>query len=146
MVDLSCKEFSFKSFVDSDLRKANLSRSKFIHCDFTNANLEEADCSYSWFGGSDFTNANLRYTNFARSDLQGIKFFPRDAYGIIFSLECTTFKNMKISRQWWYCYKFFALMMLPEKDKTVDPRDADILSMGDVRYRKLTALFRSRGF
>jgi hypothetical protein len=139
------QKFSFTNFEGQDLHGFDLSRSEFLYCNFTDCNLEEADCSFGNFSGSDFTGANLKYTNFARSNLQNINFYPRDAYGIIFSLECNTFKGMKISKLWWYGYKYFSLIMLPEKDKGSDPRDADIVAMGSERYRSLCMMFERRG-
>lgn len=143
---LTGKKFSFVSFVGQDLSKQDLSHSQFIHCDFTDCNLEEADCSWSMFNGSNFTGAILRYTNFARSNLNDIKFYPKDAYGVIFSLECKTFKDMHISRNWWYGYIYFALTMDPERENGKDPRDGVIVSMGSDRYRRLCAMYQNRGF
>lgn len=138
-------DYSFKSFVDQDLSHQDLSHSQFIQCDFTGANLEEANCSFSAFNGSNFTDANLRYTNFARSNLTGITFYPRDAYGVIFSLECTTFKDFKLSRLWWYSYIFFGLMQIPETEGGIDPRDGIIAHIGATRYKKLCTMFERRG-
>jgi hypothetical protein len=108
--------------------------------------MEEANCSFSIFSGSNFTGANLRYTNFARSNLQNVIFHPVDAYGVIFSMDCQTFKGMIISRLWWYSYKYFSLIQVPETEGGIDPRDADIAAMGSERYRRLCKMFESRGF
>lgn len=139
-------EFKFHSFEGKDLSKQNLSNSKFIHCNFKDCNLFEADCSKSDFTGSDFTGANLRYTNFARSHLNAIKFYPKDAYGVIFSLDCDTFKNMNISKLWWFSYVYFALIMLPELDSGKDLRDIVIGALGIERYTRLCAMFRTRSY
>jgi hypothetical protein len=138
------QQFHFHSFEGQDLHSLDFRNCVFLNCSFKDCNLENADCSRSNFSGSDFTGAVLRYTNFAHSKLYNIKFFPKDAYGVIFSLECDTFKGMKISKQWWYGYKYFSQIMIPELDKGSDPRDADIAAMGSEKYRALCSMFERR--
>jgi len=138
------QQFHFHSFEGQDLHGLDLSNSVFLHCSFKDCNLENANCSRGNFSGSDFTGAILRYTNFAHSKLYDIMFYPKDAYGVIFSLECETFKGMKISRQWWYSYKYFSMIMKPELDHGNDPRDADIVAMGSDKYRALCSMFERR--
>lgn len=142
---LTGREFAFESFEGQDLHKENLSCSTFINCSFVDCNLEDANCSHSKFLSCDFTGTILRYTNFARSALTDSKFYPKDAYGVIFSLECKTFKGLRISKLWWFGYKYFSLIMEPEKDGGKDPRDADIGAMGSDRYVKLCTMFERRG-
>lgn len=139
-------KFSFKSFEGQDLSRQDLSHSEYIHCNFTDCNLEEADCSFGNFTGSDFTGANLRYTNFARSKLHDAVMHPKDMYGVIFSMECSTFKGMKLSKLWWHAFLSFSLQQTPEFEHGKDPRDAIIASLGSERYRSLCAIMERRGF
>lgn len=140
------KQFSFKSFEGQDLRKENLSGNSYIRCNFTDCNLEEVDCSKSVFTGSDFTGANLRYTNFARSNMQDTIMYPKDMYGVIFSMECSTFKGMKLSKLWWHMFLGFSLQQIPEIENSKDPRDPIIASLGSERYRGLCTLMERRGY
>lgn len=137
---------SFQSFKGKNFSKQDLSHSSFIRCDFTDCNLEEANCSYSVFTGSNFTDANLRYTNFARSNLQDTIMYPKDMYGVIFSMECSTFKGMKLSKLWWHTYLAFSLQQVPELENGKDPRDGIIVSLGSERYRSLCTMMERRGY
>jgi hypothetical protein len=60
-------------------------------------------------------------------------------------MECNTFKGMKVSRQWWYCFMHFGMLMEPEKEKGKDPRDLAIELFGKERYLRLSRMFARRG-
>lgn len=142
---LSRKEFAWHDFSGQDLTKNNLSYSKFIRCNFDRCNLEKVDCTHSIFSGSSFKDTNCRFTDFAHSDMQDTFFYPKDAYGVTFTMNCKTFKGMRMSKLWWFCFHYFTLMAIPELDKGKDPRDKVILALGEERYRRLSQLFARRG-
>lgn len=140
---LTKKKFLQKDFKGLDLSGQDLSHSEFILCNFEDTNLSNADCSHSVFTGSKLKNTKCTHTNFMKSRLD-CYFHPSDAYGMTLTLECRTFKGMVISRLWWYGYVYFAMLMLPEKDKGKDLHDAIIQAFGTERYLKIKALFAAR--
>lgn len=128
------------SFVNGDL-----SHSVFKNCCFDGCDLSGAACEYSDFTGSSFRDSNLYRTSFKASKLACVVFEPKDAYGITFTLECSTFENMQISQLWWFAWVMFAAKMLP----TVGPirenlHDKLVGMIGAERYVKLIELFRRR--
>lgn len=145
-VNLSNKTFHRHSFEGQDLTHADMRKSKFFYCNFDGANLEYADADGASFSGSTFRNTNCRCTNFRNADLQLTIFEPRDAYGMTITLACNTFKGMKISRLWWFCYLYFATLMNPELElNNKDPKDGLLVLFGEKRYTRLRRMFEVRG-
>lgn len=124
--------------------KAKLNNSTFICCNFNNTNLRYTDCSNSKFYGCTFIGTDCNHTNFANSII-GSVFKPKDALGMIVSLECKTFRGMRVSPLWWYCFQQFSLLMDVEKEKDgTDPKDKLIQALGIQRYLALKNMFRER--
>lgn len=140
---LSNGKFFSKDFSGQDLRDNNLSNSEFVCCNFNNADLSNVDCSHSKFIAGSMVDTKCTNTNFAQTRL-ATKFYPRDAYGMTLTLQCSTFKGMTISKMWWFGWLYFALMMVPEKERDVDLRDQVISAIGTKRYLQLQSLFRAR--
>ena len=144
MEDLSNSQFVNKNFSGQDLTGAKLDHSIFICCNFDKAILNSADCSYSKFTGGTMIDTMCRDTNFSHSILNCI-FKPKDAFGMTLTLKCETFRGMKTSAFWWYCFVQFALMMMVEKDSDgTDPKDSLIKSLGINKYLALKRMFQER--
>jgi uncharacterized protein YjbI with pentapeptide repeats len=142
-MELHHQVFNFKDFSGQDLSGQDLSHSKFICCKFIKSDLTRSNCSHSDFTGSVLLDTKCTYTNFMNSIL-ACTFKPRDAYGMTLTLSCKTFKGMLISRNWWYGFIFFALLMEPEKDKTLKLREGIINAIGKDRYERFKILFKNR--
>jgi uncharacterized protein YjbI with pentapeptide repeats len=143
-MDLSNQTFNRVDFSGQDLQGVNMSHSKFSGCNFNKANLSGNDCSYSKFNGSLMIGTKCRNTNFAHSTL-GCAFRPSDAFGVTLTFRCETFRGMVTSALWWYCWVYFALLMIPDKDSDgVNPKDALIASIGLQKYLRLKRMFIER--
>lgn len=134
------KEYREHDFSGQDFSKQDLSHRKFIHCNFDRCNLSYADASYSEFTGCSMKQTNCAFTNFMMSSFQYAKFYPSDCYGMTMTFRCQTYKNMEISELWWYGYRMFSLLMIPENKHNFDLRDHDIGWMGR-KYLELKKLF-----
>lgn len=143
MEQLDHKTFFNKSFAGQDLSKQNLSHSTFICCDFDNADLSDADCSSASFSGCTMRKTKCTRTNFANAEL-GCVFHPSDCYGMTLTMSCKTFIGMKISKQWWFGWLYFAMQMVPELERGRDLRDNLKAMIGIDRYARLKEMFRTR--
>jgi len=99
-VDWTRCYFDERSFIDMDLRGAQLKDATFSRGDLAGANLSEADASrakfiYTKLGGvrfdngrfreADFTNADLQGASFKGADLRRAKFFRSKLQGVDFT-------------------------------------------------------------
>lgn len=141
--DLSNQQFFAKDFSGMDLRGVPMHHSRFNLCKFRDTDIRGNDCTHSDFSGSDLTNVNCNGTDFAHTIL-GCRFFPKDAFGITITLECRTFRGMLVSKLWWFAWIYFALLMIPEKDKGTNLSDILIQALGCERYTRLKQLFANR--
>ena len=144
MLDLSRQTFRNVDYSGQDLTGVSMHHSTFSCCNFNDAILNEADCSHSKFSGSTMVGTKCRNTNFANASLNCI-FKPDDAYGMIISLKCSTFRGMITSALWFYCLQQFSLLMVVEKEADgTDPQASLIASLGVAKYLALKRTFRER--
>lgn len=143
ITDLSYGNYFNQDFAGMDLKGIPMHHSKFNLCKFIDADISGNDCSHSDFSGSNLTNVRCNGTNFAHSILS-CRFFPKDAFGITVTLECRTFQGMLVSKLWWFAWVYFALIMVPEKDKGTNLNDLLIAALGADRYIKLKQIFDAR--
>jgi pentapeptide repeat protein len=142
-LSLSGGKYFRRDFSGMDLKGVEMHHSQFTICNFRDADISGNDCSHSNFSGSDFTNIRCNMTNFAHSVLN-CKFFPKDAFGITVTLECKNFRGMTVSKLWWQAWVYFALLMIPEKDKGVELTDLLLQALGKDRYIRLKQIFDVR--
>jgi hypothetical protein len=132
-----------ESFKGQDLHGQDLSNSVFTACDFDDADLTDANCEHTDFTGSRMRHTKCTRTNFKDAKLAVI-FHPSDCLGMTLTLNCKTFMGMKISKQWWYGWLYFAMEMAPELDKSSDLRDKLRALIGVERFFRMKEMFRSR--
>jgi len=140
---LSNQKFFAVSYKERDFSKQDMSGSDFICCNFDDADLTDANCSNCDFTGSTMRRTKCTRTNFMNSQL-GTIFHPSDCYGMTLTLSCKTFQAMKISKQWWYGWLYFAMQMTPELEKGKDLRDNLRAMIGTDRFARLKEMFRTR--
>lgn len=145
MDDLSRQRFYGRDFTGMDLRRAAMRSSLFMNCNFTNADMAEADCSGSDFQGSIFEQTNCYRTNFKDAVLANTKFNPKDCFGMTVSLQCKTFKGMKVGALWFFAWLLFATMMHPFGSEA-GLVDRVVEAIGAERWVKLKAVFGKREF
>jgi hypothetical protein len=142
--DFSGKRFNNVDFSGQDLRGAKFRGADCTDCSFVDADLSNADFEGANCFGSDFTNAKCNRTNFKDAVLAGTAFFPADVFGMTLSLRCETFDGMKTTRMWWWCWLYFALLMVPKDNEKEGLHEILIKAMGTERYLRLRRLFPER--
>lgn len=131
-------DFTGMDLKNADFRGCSLKLAKFNNANLTYANFESANCY-----GADFTDAILHRTNFKDANLSSVIFKPKDAFGITVTLECKSFQDMKITRNWWAGWLFYGLIMeVPDKDA----RDRLIQAMGVDYWEVLRTQYATRQF
>ena len=146
--DLSRRKFYNVDFSEQDLKKMKLRQSTFHRCNFTGADLTETDCEGSEFLGSTFQDAVCTRTNFKDAKLAGTIFKPKECFGMTLTLQCSTFKDMKISTLWWRVWLMFAGLMKPG-DSTAEEESLQnelVACIGPTRYVKLRHTMTKREF
>jgi hypothetical protein len=144
--NMAGQKFFNQNFRGMDFAKRDLRRCTFLHCCFDDADLTEADCTGSEFHGSTLRNTICRNTNFTLAKLHGTVFEPSDFYGMTMTFVCETFQDMKMARNVWNGYVFFALGLIkpPLDDDGFDPRHALIESMGREYFLEHFRKFKDR--
>lgn len=142
--DFSGQRFQGADFAGQELRGAKFRGADCIDCNFSNADLSNADFEGANCFGSDFTDTKCNRTNFKDAILAGTKFFPADTFGMTISMRCETFDGMQVSRMWWWCWIYFALMMVPQKNEEEGLHTRLINAIGADRYVRLRRLFGER--
>lgn len=133
-----------EDFSGQDLSGKDLSSTEFVACNFTKADLSNADCSNCDFTASILKDTKCTNTNFSHSCL-ACMFHPSDCFGMTLTLDCRTFSRMNISLKWWFSFLYFAMQMVPEKEKGIDLRDKlkqEVI--GSQRFERLQTLFKNR--
>lgn len=144
--DMTRKKYFGQDFSYQDLSKLRLRQSTFHRCNFDYANMTEADCEGSEFLGSTFRETNCYRTNFKDAKLAGTIFKPHDCFGMTLTLQCSTFKDIKISRLWWTVWLMFAGLMKPG-DSVVEEEELQtslVTAIGPERYIKMRSLLTKR--
>jgi hypothetical protein len=144
--DLTRKKFFNQDFSEQDLSKLRMKQSTFHRCNFDRADMSETDCEGSEFLGSSFKDTNCYRTNFKDAKLAGTIFKPHDCFGMTLTLQCSTFKDLRISALWWYVWLMFAGLMKPGDSVVEEEKlQTDLVTMiGPERYVKLRATLTKR--
>jgi hypothetical protein len=144
--DLCGKKIYNRNFAGLNLSRLNLSNSLFYGCNFNSANMSETNCSESEFFRSSFRDTICYRTNFMNAKLAETVFGPKDCTGMVISLSCSTFENMRVSQIWVLGMITLLTMTKPEQGPVEeDLRQKLIDVVGRDRYMKLRALFSKRG-
>lgn len=142
---LSGKRFRGADFSGRDLSHCDLSRSEFLGCNFDRADLTRADCEGADFTGSTFRDSILYRTNFKDAVLAGTAFEPKDCFGVTITMECRTFRDMRVGGLWYYCWLILLSLTFPEGFPGAEEiRDRLIGLIGAERYVRLKAMFQRR--
>lgn len=129
-------DFSGKELRNADFRGASIPGANFKDCDLTYANFEGANC----FGAS-FENANLHRANFKDANLSCSNMRAKDLFGVTITLECKSFRGIKILPGWWYGWLFYPLLMEPISKEA---EEGLISYMGSDRYQVLRSQYMNR--
>ncbi len=129
-------DFSGKNLQGADFRQASVAWCKFNKCNLRFANFEHANCY-----GANFDQADLHRANFKNADTSEAIMTASDMFGVTITLECSSFKGLKLSPGWWYGFIFYALLMEPPSK---EEEDRLIQFLGVKRYTTLREQYARR--
>ena len=138
-------EIENEDFRTQDLSHQDMSHSRFRRCNFDDANMSFVNGEGTSFIGSSFRRTNCYRFNAKDAELGATIFEPSDCYGMTVTLQCKTFTEMNVSKQWWYCWLILLTLMRPILRIGEDEiRDMLIAHIGAERYVRLRDKFRQR--
>lgn len=129
-------------FSGMDLEKADFRSASCAYANFTNTNCkmlnaEGANLTLTQWSGSNLHRANLKDAITQGADFRGVK----DFMGVTITLECRTWKDVKLDPGMWYGWLYYGLLMEP-------PTEADkeklLICLGPEHYKVLRELYANR--
>lgn len=130
-------DFSDMVLERADFRGARIHYGKFKNCNLRMANFEGAGLTFTEWSGSDLHRVNLKDADLCDADMRGVK----DFLGATITMECRTWKNVKLDRGFWYGWIYYALLMEPP---TPEEGENLRLFMGEEVYTTLKNLYTRR--
>lgn len=129
-------------FSGMDLEKADFrsARCPYVNFQDTNcrfANFEGANIMFSQWKGADCHRINLKDAQLCDADMRGVK----DFFGATFTMECKSWKNLKVSEGFWLGFLFYGLLMDPPTEIQKDKLTA---FFGPEKYTVLRDLYATR--
>ena len=129
-------------FSGMDLEKADFRGARCPYANFTNTNcrftnFEGTNLMFTQWKGSDLHRANLKDAVLCDADMRGVK----DFFGVTMTMECRSWKGLKVDSGFWHGFLFYGLLMDPPT-----PEDKDKLTtfFGADRYKVLRDLYAVR--
>ena len=136
-LDLHGVDFSGLDLEKADFRSARCPYTKFIGCNCRFANFEGVNLMFSEWNGADCHRINLKDAILCDADMRGVT----DFFGATLTMECRSWKGLKVDPGQWYGFLFYGLLMEPP---TQEARDKLILFFGEERYNVLKNLYANR--
>lgn len=129
-------------FTGMDLEKADFRSASAPYCNFSDTNCrfinaEGANFTLSKWKGSNLHRANLKDTILCDADMRGVK----DLFGITMTMECRTWKGLKVDPGFWYGFLFYGLLMEPP---TEEAKEKLVIMLGPEHYETLRNLYATR--
>jgi hypothetical protein len=92
---------------------------------------------FSHWSGSNLHRANFKDASLCDADFRGVK----DFLGATFTMECRSWKGMKVDPGMWYGFLFYGLLMEPP---TPEDKDKLTLFFGEEKFAVLRNLYATR--
>ena len=148
LLESGVKDFRGQKLPGADFSGRDLRKFDFRGASIVGASFVGSDCTYACFEGAncyatDWTDAKLYRASFRDADLSESVMFPKDLYGVTVSLQCKSFKGMKVAPGYWFGWLFYALLMKPPSQ---DLEEKLIALMGLERYTVLREQYANRGY
>jgi len=129
-------------FSGMDLEKADFRSASCPYADFSNTNCkminaEGANFTMTKWDGSNLHRANLKDAILCDADMSKVK----DFFGITVTMECRTWKGLKLAPGFWYGFLFYGLLMEPP---TQEDRERLEICLGPERFKTLYNLYAVR--
>jgi pentapeptide repeat protein len=131
----------------ADFNGMNLEKADFRSASCPYANFTNTNCKFAQFEGAElmfskWNGANLHRTNFKDASLCDVDFRGvKDFFGATFTMECRSWKGMKVDSGFWNGFLFYGLLMEPP---TPEDKDKLTLFFGAEKYEVLKNLYTTR--
>src|ERR1700734_2738795 len=125
-----------------DLEKADFRSASCHYVDFTNcsckmANFEGAGLMFTKWKGSNCHRTNFKDASLCDADMRGVT----DFFGATFTMECRSWKGLKIDPGFWYGFLFYGLLMVPP---TEEAKEKLQIFLGPEHFTVLRDLYLTR--
>ena len=130
-------DFSGMDLSRADFRSASCPYANFENTNCKMINAEGANFTMTKWRGSNLHRANLRDANLQDADMRGVK----DFFGITLTMDCKTWKGLKLDPGFWYGFLFYGLVMEPP---TKEDKERLELCLGPEHYKVLHNLYATR--
>lgn len=130
-------DFSGMDLEKADFRSASCPYANFSNTNCRMINAEGANFMMTTWKGSDLHRANLKDAQLCEADLRGVK----DFFGVTITLECRTWKGVKLDPGFWYGWLYYGLLMEPP---TQEDGDKLRVCLGPEHYKVLHDLYATR--
>lgn len=130
-------DFSGLDLEKADFRGASCPYANFENCNCKMMNAEGANFTLTKWSGANLHRANFKDATLCDADWRGVK----DLFGITLSMDCKTWKGLKLDPGYWYGFLFYGLLMEPPTEEAKDKLTA---FFGPERYNTLRDLYAVR--
>lgn len=130
-------DFSGMDLSKADFRSASCPYANFDNCNCTMINAEGANFTMSKWNGANLHRANLKDATLCDADMSGVT----DFFGATLTMECRTWKGLKLSPGFWYGFLFYGLLMKPPTEEAKEKLE---LFFGPEHYKTLYDLYVTR--
>ncbi|SRR6266436_5815532 len=130
-------DFSGMDLEKADFRSASCPYANFTDTNCRFINLETANLTLTTWDGADLHRANMKDAILCDADMSKVK----DFFGVTVTMECRTWKGLKLSPGHWWGFLYYGLLMVPPSDEV---RDRLTVCMGEEVYRTLKELYSTR--
>ena len=130
-------DFSGLDLEKADFRSASCPYSNFDDTNCKFANFEGANLTLTKWKNSDLHRSNLKDAILCDADMTEVK----DFFGVTLTMDCKTWKGLKLSPGFWWGFLYYGLLMEPPSE---DARDRLTTAMGPEIYTTLKNLYATR--
>jgi hypothetical protein len=130
-------DFTGMDLERADFRSARLPYSKFVNCNLRYANFEGSNVMFTTWKGADLHRSNFKDAIMSDADMRDVK----DFFGATFTMNCNSWKNLKVSEGFWLGFLFYGLLMEPPSEEWKEKLQ---LFFGPEKYSILKNLYMTR--
>lgn len=130
-------DFSGLDLEKADFRSASVPYANFSGTNCRFVNFEGANLTLTKWDEADLHRANMKDAILCDADMTKVK----DFFGITLTMDCKTWKGLKLSPGFWWGFLFYGLLMEPP---STDARDRLTAAMGPEIYTTLKNLYANR--
>ena len=130
-------DFSGMDLQKADFRSASCHYANFQDTNCAMANFEGAGLILSQWKGANLHRVNFKDAIIQDADMRGVK----DFFGTTITMECRSWKGLKLDPGNWYGFIFYALLMEPPSKEEKEKLQ---LFFGAERFEVLKNLYANR--